>query len=148
MAAPHYTPTGAPVSGAKGQSSVMRSEFTAIETGIQAMNSLPLVVTFDDLNTAKSRFVTAPWDGKIVAAYAVNDVANTTTATVLTLELGGTAVTMPTWQFGATDAIGTVASSVPTALNTFSAGDAIEVITDGGGTPTMPGSVTLVIERT
>ena len=66
----------------------------------------------------------------------------------LTLELEGTLVTQPTWQFGSTDAVDTVVSSVPTALNAVVAGNAIEIITDGGGGSVMPGTVTLVIERT
>lgn len=148
MAAPHYVPSGAPISGAKGQSSVMRAEFVAIETAIQVMNALPFVVNFDDFNTAASKFVAIPWAGNIVGAYAVNDVANTTTATVLTLEIATVLVTQPAWQFGATDAIDSVISSVPTALNAVAAGGSVEIITDGGGSPVMPGTVTLLIERT
>jgi hypothetical protein len=126
----------------------MRTEFVAIETAIQVMNSIPFVVSFDDLNTAASKYVVIPWAGNIVGAYAVNEVTNTTTATVLTLEIATVLVTMPAWQFGSTDAAGTVVSSVPTALNAVAAGGAVEVITDGGGAPVMPGSVTLLIRRT
>ncbi len=148
MADPHYTPSGAPATGSKGKSSDMRTEFTAIETALQVMNKIPFVVTIDDFNTAGSYFVAIPFAGKIVGAYAVNKVANTSTATVLTLELEGTLVTQPTWQFGATDAVDSVVASVPSALNAVVAGDAIEIITDGGGGSVMPGTVTLVIERT
>ncbi len=148
MADPHYTPSGAPLSGKKGKSSEMRAEFNLIEAALQVMNSIPFVVKIDDFNTADSKFVVIPWAGKIIGAYAVNDVANTTTATVLTLELEGTLVTQPAWQFGATDAIDSVISSVPTALNVVVAGNAVEIITDGGGAPVMPGTVTLLIQRT
>lgn len=148
MASPHYTPSGTPVSGSKGHSSAMRTEFTAIETAMQVMNSIPFVVTFDDLNTAASRFVAIPWAGKVVGAYVVNDVANTTTKTVLTLEIATVLVTMPALEVAITAAIGTVASAVPTALNVVAAGGAVEIITDGGGSPVMPGTVTLLIERT
>ena len=148
MAAPHYAPSGTPASGSKGQSSAMRTEFTAIETAMQVMNSMPFVVTFDDLNTAASRFVAIPWAGNIVGAYVVNDIANTTTKTVLTLEIATVLVTMPALEVAVTAAIGTVASAVPTALNAVAAGGAVEIITDGGGAPTMPGSVTLLITRT
>lgn len=148
MAAPHYTPTGTPASGAKGQSSAMRTEFTAIETGIQAMNAIPFVVNFDDFNTAASKFVAIPWAGNIVGAYAVNEAANTTTATVLTLEIATVVVTQPTWEWGSTDALDTVIASVPSALNAVAAGGSVEIVTDGGGDSVMPGSVTLLIERT
>ena len=89
-----------------------------------------------------------PWDATILAAWATNSVANTSAATVLTLEIGGGLVTMPVLQFGATDALGTVISSIPTANNVVSAGGSIEVITDGGGTPVMPVVVTLLLGRT
>ena len=148
MGSPHYTPTGTPVAGAKGQSSVMRTEFTAIETGIQAMNSIPFVVTIDDFNTAGSYFVVIPWAGEIVGAYAVNKVANTSTETVLTLELETVLVTQPVWKFGATDAIDTTIASVPTATNAVVAGNAVEIITDGGGDSVMLGTVTLLVQRT
>jgi len=148
MAAPHYTPSGVPVTGSKGKSSDLRTEFAAIETGIQAMNSIPIVVAIDDFNTPASKFVAIPWAGNIVGAYAVNEVANTTTLTALSLELETVVVTMPTWEFGSTDAVDTVISSVPTALNAVAAGNAIEIITNGGGSPVMPGTVTLLIERT
>lgn len=148
MGSPHYTPTGTPAAGSKGQSSAMRAEFVAVESGIQVMNSIPVVVNFADFNTAASKYVAVPWACNIVGAYAVNEVANTTTATVLTLEIATVLVTQPTWEFGSTDAIGTVASSVPTALNSVAAGGSIEIITDGGGAPVMPGAVTLLLERT
>jgi len=152
MADPHYTPSGTPVSGSKGQSSAMRAEFDLIEAGIQVMNSIPFLVTHENLNTTvpadQSHFVAVPWAGNIVGAYAVNQADNATNPTVLTLEIGGTAVTMPTWEFGSTDVAGTVISSVPTALNVLAAGEAVEIITDGGGSSSMPGAVTLLIERT
>ena len=152
MASPHYTPSGAPAAGSKGQSSVMRSEFALIETAMQVMNSIPLLLTHENLNTAvpadQSHFVAVPWASKIVGAYAVNQATNATNPTVLTLEIGGTLVTMPAWQFGSTDVAGTVISSVPTALNILAAGEAVEIITDGGGSSSMPGAVTLLIERT
>jgi len=148
MASPLYVPTGAPVQGAKGASLSMRNEFIAIETAIDVLNAIPFPVTFADLNTAASRYVVIPWAGSITTCYVVNSVANTTTKTVITLEIGGTLVTMTALEVGATDAVGTVNSQSPSALNTFSAGAAIEVITDGGGAPVMPGEVTLLIART
>jgi hypothetical protein len=152
MAAPHYVPSGAPIQGAKGQSQIIRTEFVAIETAIQVMNSIPFVVSFEDLNTnvpsAKSKFVSIPWAGNIVGAYVVNSVANSTTKTVITLEIATVLVTMPALEVAITAAIGTVASAVPTALNSVAAGGAVEVITDGGGAPPMPGTVTLLIART
>lgn len=147
MASPLYVPTGAPVQGSKGASQTMRAEFVAIEAAMDKLNAIPFVVGFADLNTAVSRFVAIPWAGTVVGCYVVNDIANTTTATVITLEIGGVLVIMSALSVGATDAIGTVNSAVPTANTTFSAGGAVEIITDGGGAPVMPGSVTLLVAR-
>lgn len=91
-----------------------------------------------DVNTAGSSFGSAPFAGSITRVSAVNYVTNTTTATVLTLEINGSPVTIPTWQFGATDALGTVVAVAPTAANTVAQDDTIEVITNGGGAPAMP----------
>lgn len=101
----------------------------------------------EDGNTAGSIFVVAPHKGKIVGLNATNYVANTTTKTVLTAELGGTLITTPAWEIAVTQAVGVASTSVPTAANSVDAGDVIEIITDGGGTPTMPINVTISIDR-
>jgi len=151
MGSPHYTPTGAPIQGSFGQSKSMRDEFEAIETGIQVMNQIPVTLQWNDANNGdpgSSLFVVVPWACQIVAAYAVNQVANGTAATVLTLEINTIAVVHPTWEFADTDTIDTVISTVPTASNVVAAGGSIEVITDNGGSTVMPVTVTLVLERT
>ncbi len=147
MTTPLYTPSGTPISGAKGASKSMRDEFLLIETAMDKLNSIAIPVTFADFNTAGSRFVVMPWAGSITTCYVVNDIANTTTKTVITLEIGGSLVTMTALEIAITAAVGTVVSQNPSAAKTFTAGQAIEVITDGGGTPVMPGEVTLLIAR-
>jgi hypothetical protein len=106
-----------------------------------------LEVNMSDANTAGSVYVVAPFKGKIVGLYAVNGVTNTTAQTVLLAKLGGVTVTAPAWTIGATQAAGTASSSVPTAANTFNAGDVIEINSDGGGTPVMPITVIISIDR-
>ncbi len=103
--------------------------------------------TMVDAGTAQSRYVVSPHAGNIVAAYAVNSVANTTTKTVLTLKIATVLVTMPAWEIAATQAVGIVSSSVPTAANVVTAGQAIEIISDGGTDASMPVTITLVISR-
>ena len=147
MTAPLYVPSGNPLSGSKGASKIVRDEFTAIETAMDLLNAIPFTVTFDDFNTAGSKFVVMPWAGSITTCYVVNNIANTTTKTVITLEIGGSLVTMTALEIAITAAIGTVSSQSPSAANTFTAGQAIEVITDGGGSPVMPGEATLLIAR-
>ncbi len=148
MTTPLYTPTGVPEQGKFGQSRPFRDEFVLVETAMDKLKQIPFVVDFNDLNVPISKFVVMPWAGIIKTCYVVNDIANTTAACVITLEIGSVLVTMAALQFGSTDAIGTVINQDPSALNIFVAGDAVEIITDGGGASVMPGSATLLIERT
>jgi lipoprotein-anchoring transpeptidase ErfK/SrfK len=150
MASPRYTATGAPVQGSKGQSKAIRDEFTAIETAIDALNAIPLLAYAADVNTAGSFWIPTPgWAGTLTNLFAVNYVANTTTATVLTVEIGGSAVTLGgAWQFASTAAVGTQVTQTATAANTFTAGQPIEIISDGGGAPVMPAMLCALITRT
>jgi len=111
------------------------------------LNQYSVDVEMVDAGTAQSRWVVAPHAGNIVAAYVVNSVANATTKTVFTLKIATVLVTMPAWEVAITQAAGTVSSSVPTAANVVTAGQSIEVISDGGTDATMPVTVTLVISR-
>lgn len=120
---------------------------TAVSSSAAELNQYSINVDFADANAAGSIFVVAPHAGSIVGLHAVNSVANTTTKTVLTAEIVGVLVTTPAWEVAITQAAGTVSSSVPTAANVVTAGQAIEIITDGGGTPVMPTSITIVISR-
>jgi hypothetical protein len=101
-----------------------------------------------DANTAGSIFVVAPFAGVIKGLKATNYVANTTVKTVLLAKIGGVTVTAPAWEIAITQAAGVASSSVPTALRTVTAGQVIEIASDGGGTPVMPMNVTLSIDRT
>lgn len=85
-----------------------------------------------DVGTAGSYWVACPCNGTIVKMSAVSYLANTTTKTVLTAEIGGTLVTAPAWEIGATAAAGIVSTVIPTATNTVTAGQAIEIISNGG----------------
>ena len=111
------------------------------------VNQYSVSIQMTDAGTAQSIWVVAPHAGSIVAAYVVNSVANATTKTVFTLEIETVLVTMPALEVAITQAAGTVSSAVPTATNVVTAGQAIEVISDGGTDATMPVTVTLVISR-
>jgi hypothetical protein len=148
MAAPHYTPSGDPVQGTAGSSAEFRTEFGLIETGIQVLNAIPVIGFMSDANTLGQIYIPVPWACRLIKIYAVNSIVNTTTATILTPKIGGTAVTDGGMTFGATDAVGTILSATPTALNTIAEGQALEIETDGGGTPVMPVNITLLVERT
>lgn len=111
------------------------------------LNQYSVNVDFADANTAGSIFVVAPHAGSIVGLHAVNAIANTTVKTVLTAKIATVAVTAPAWEIAITQAAGVASSVVPTAANVVTAGQVIEVATDGGGTPVMPTSITIVISR-
>ena len=87
-----------------------------------------------DAGTASSCYVICPFAGTIVQMQAVCRVANSTTKTVLTAKAGagGTAVTHPAWEIAVTQAAGVVSSTVPTAANVVTAGQVIEILSDGG----------------
>lgn len=124
----------------------------AANLGAQAaladLGQYSLTVEFDDLGTASSAWVVAPFAGTIVDAFSVPHATLATVATVVTAELAGDAVT----DFQITIAAGAVAGEVDqstaiTGANTVAAGTAIEAITDGGGTGPARGTITLIIER-
>lgn len=100
-----------------------------------------------DANTAGSVFVVAPFKGKIVGLSAVNHVANTTVKTVLTAKIATVTVTAPAWEVAITQAAGVASSVVPTAANDVAEGQVIEIASDGGGTPVMPATYTISIDR-
>ena len=107
-----------------------------------------LNVRITDISTAASYWAVTPYAGTIAAVYTVLHGAITGANAVVTLELGGTLVTGSTvtiTQSGS--AAGDVDTASPSAANTVTAGQAIEVITDGGSTGTVPVDVTLVINR-
>lgn len=102
------------------------------ESGGAVLGRAVLTAYAADVGIAGSYWVVSPFAGTIVNMAAVNYVANTTTKTVLTAEIAGTLVTAPAWEIAVTAAAGTVTAVVPTATNTVMAGQAIELISDGG----------------
>lgn len=109
--------------------------------------SYSITVYHTDANTAGSAYIVAPHAGTIVGLYATNYVANTTAKTVLTAKIATVTVTAPAWEIAITQAAGVASASVPTAANVVTAGQVIEISSDGGGTPTMPVMYTILISR-
>jgi len=104
-------------------------------------------VDFTDAGTSGSTFVVAPHAGTIVGFHAVNAVANATVKTVLTAKIATVLVTTPAWEVLITQAAGIASSSVPTANNVVTAGQVVEILTDGGTSSVMPLRATIVIAR-
>lgn len=102
------------------------------ESGGAILGRAVLNADMADSGVASSTFVVCPFAGTLVGLAAVNHVANTTTQTLLTAEIGGVAVTIPTWSIAATQAAGLASAVVPTAANAITAGQVIRFISDGG----------------
>ena len=101
-----------------------------------------------DISTASSVWVVAPHAGSIAAIYSVINGAIITVDAEITTELAGVAVTGGALTIAFTaSAAGIVDSCTPTALNTVTAGQAIEIITDGGSTNTVIATFTILITR-
>ena len=121
---------------------------TQITASAAELNQYALTVRITDIATAGSVWVVAPHAGTIAAIYTVIDGAITGADAAITAEIGGTLVT----DSGITiansgSAAGDVDSSTPSAANTLTAGQALEIITDGGSTNTVSANVTVLITR-
>lgn len=118
---------------------------------VDAGNSRDVVLSayLDDISTAGQVYVVSPVAGDISAIYSVIDGAIATADATLTAKIGGTDVTggaITVTQSGS--AAGDVDSATPTAANAVTAGQAIEIETDGASTNTVPVSLTIVITPT
>lgn len=88
-----------------------------------------------DISTAKSSWVVSPVAGDITKIYTVIDGAIITVDAGITFKIATVAVTGGAITIAFTgSAAGTVDSATPTAANTVTAGQAIEIITDGAST--------------
>lgn len=100
---------------------------------IKNVNLLSLEFIIDKINTAKSHFLVVPFAGDITKIYSVLDQAIAGGDVLLTPKIDGTVITngdITITQSGS--AGGDVDSSTPSAANTLTAGQALEVVCDGG----------------
>jgi len=107
-----------------------------------------LTVTMADISTASSVWVVAPHAGDISKIYSVINGTIATANAAITFELAGVAVTGAGITIAYSgSAAGDVDYSTPTALNTVTAGQAIEIITNGASTNTVIATFTVLITR-
>ncbi len=119
-----------------------------ITASVTELNQYAITLEITDISTAGSYWVVAPHAGDIAAVYTVIDGAITGGDAAITLEIATVAVTDSAITIAnAASAAGDVDSSTPSAANTVTAGQAIEVITDGGSTNTVKAEVTILITR-
>jgi hypothetical protein len=106
----------------------------AINTSsIKNVNKMYLTYEITTLNPAASYFMVVPVAATLEKIYSVIDGAITGANNVMTFEIGGTLVTNGTvtiTQSGS--AAGDVDEAIPTATNVLTAGQALEIISNGG----------------
>lgn len=113
---------------------------------IPPLQSRFIQVQIEDISTAGQKFVVPGFAGKIKKIWSVINGAIATADADLTAKIGGTAVTGGLITVAtAGSAAGDVDEAVPTALNSFTDGDAIEIETDGASTNTVEVVVTLEV---
>ena len=121
---------------------------TALATTAAELNQYVITVDMTDISTGASVWVVAPHAGTITAIYSVINGAIITADATITAEIATVAVTGSSITIAHSgSAAGTVDSSTPTAANVVTAGQAIEIITDGGSTNTVRATFSIVISR-
>lgn len=102
-----------------------------------------------DVSTAASSYLLSPYAGTIEKIYSIIDGALGTADATLSFEIAGTPITSGDITITqASSAAGDVDSSTPSAANTVSAGQAIELITDGLSTNAVAADIVMVLKRT
>lgn len=97
-----------------------------------------LTIEIEDISTAGQSYIAPGFDGKIVQITSVINGTIATANAVLTPKISGTAVTGGAITVAYSgSAAGDVDSSTPTAANTFSSTDNIEIETNGASTNTV-----------
>lgn len=136
------------VANGSGTGTWQKISTSEIDATFNNSNLVALNLHHDDLSTATSHFVVAPIAGAITKIYSVIDRNLAGSDTVLSFEIGGVAVTggdITITQSGS--AAGDVDSSTPSAANVVAAGQAIEVISDGGtSTGTAHAHITILMD--
>lgn len=108
-----------------------------------------LTVVIPDVSTADSIWIVPGFRGRIRKLHSVIDTAISTADAAITVEIGGTAVTGAALTIESTNsAVGDIASAVVPfgSTNSFTAAQALEVITDGGSSTTSKATITLELE--
>jgi hypothetical protein len=101
-----------------------------------------------DVSTAGQIYVVSPVAGTVSKIYTALNGAIGTADAVITPKIGGAAITAGAVTIAySSSAAGDVDSSTPSAANTVTAGQAIEIETNGASTNTVPIMITVVIDR-
>ncbi len=119
----------------------------AVWTTFNNLNLHSVMMTFVDLQIAASQWMTFPIAGNIVKIYTVIDETLGGSDTNMTFEIAGTPMTNSAIVITAVGSNGgDVDSSTPSAANTLTAGQALEVISDGGTSTTAICKLTFLVD--
>tara|TARA_R110002051_G_scaffold18015_3_gene51987 strand:- start:3280 stop:3783 length:504 start_codon:yes stop_codon:yes gene_type:complete len=136
------------VSNGSGSGSWQKVDADSINTAsIKNSNLTAFTYKFKDVSTATSQWVSSPLAGKIKTIYTALGGALGTADAVISFEIAGTLVTSGTvtiTQSGS--AAGDLDSSTPSGANTVTAGQVIEVISNGASTNTVDATITFVLD--
>ena len=105
-----------------------------------------LNVSITDISAAASYWVVAPVAGNIVGYSCVIDGAIITVDATLTLEVGGTLVGSSGMTVAFTGSAAGTVDTVATTATAVTAGQAIEVITDGGSTNVVRAQISIEMD--
>jgi len=131
-----------PVGGSKDNKFVVGGSMESV--GATNLKTKIVTVRITDISTAGSVWVTPGFAGSVVKINSVIDGAITVGDAVLDPQIGGVSITNGGITIAnVASAAGDVDQSTPTALNVFTASEAIEIATDGGSTDTAAATITL-----
>ncbi len=115
---------------------------------MRTLNDYFLCGTIPDISTADNLMLTVPDGGEVIKIMSVIENAITTGDATLTSKINGTAITGGTITIANSgSAAWDQDSCTPTAANSVSEGDVIEIETDGGSTVACQASITVVVRR-
>jgi hypothetical protein len=134
-------------SATSGQVYVANGAGSGVWTTLSNANKVYITARLEDISTAKSVFVVPGVAGDVSKIYSVIDGAIASADCGLSFEIAGTPITSGGITIANSgSAAGDVDSSTPSAANTITAGQAIEIISDGASTNTVNATITLVID--
>jgi len=115
---------------------------------MRTLNDYFLYGEIVDVSTAGQIYIPVPDGGRIIKAFSVIGGTIATADALLTLKIGGTAVTDGVITIeDAGSAAGDVDTCEPTAANVVLEGGSIEVETNGASTNTIAAGITIVVRR-
>ena len=136
------------VANGSGSGTWEKVDKDAVNTSsIKDLNKIYLTYTIPDISTAGSHFVVTPIAGDIAKIFSTINNAISSANCALTFEIAGTLVTNGAITVAHSgSAAGTVDSYTPSGQKTLTAGQAIEIITDGGSSTACRGTITFELD--